>query len=62
MEYFVSHIGIIFIAALFVAAAAVVWWLLTERNAKLIRQRAEAKRKAAEAARMQYTDPEDGDK
>ena len=46
MEYFISHIGIIIIAGAFVAACAVAWWLLTERNAILIRQRAEAKRKA----------------
>ena len=49
MEYFISHIGIIFIAACFVSACAVAWWYLTERNAMLIRQRAEARRKAAEA-------------
>lgn len=49
MEYFVSHLGIIFIAAAFVAVCAVVWWYLTEKNARLIRQRAEARRKAAEA-------------
>ena len=49
MEYFISHIGIIVIAALFVAAAAVIWWLLTERNAMLIRQRAKARLKAAES-------------
>lgn len=61
MEYFVSHIGTIFIAAIFVAVAAVVWWLLTERNAKLIRQRAEAKRKAAEVAKMQGPDQDDSD-
>ena len=36
-------------AAVFVAVCAVGWWLLTERNALLIRQRAAAKRKAAEA-------------
>ena len=48
MEYFVSHLGIIFIAAVFVAACAAAWWFLTERNAMLIRQRAEARRKAAE--------------
>ena len=47
MEYFASHIGIIFLAACFVAVCAVGWWLLTERNAVLKRQRAEAKRKAA---------------
>ncbi len=50
MEYFISHFGIILIAALFVALCAVGWWFLTERNAALIRQRAEARRKAAEAA------------
>ena len=41
MSYFVSHLGIIFIAAAFVAFCAVAWWYLTERNAALIRQRAE---------------------
>ncbi len=35
-------------AAAFVAVCAVGWWFLTERNAMLIRQRAEARRKAAE--------------
>ena len=49
MDYFVSHLGIIIIAAAFVALCAVGWWYLTERNAKLIRQRAEARRRAAEA-------------
>ena len=39
MEYFISHIGVIFIAAAFVAVCAVVWWFLTERNARLIRER-----------------------
>ena len=46
MEYFASHIGIIFLAACFVAVCAVGWWLLTERNAVLKRQRAEARKKA----------------
>ena len=50
MDYFVSHIGIIFIAACFVAICAVAWWYLTDKNARLKRQRAEA-RKAAAAAR-----------
>ena len=62
MEYFVSHIGTIFIAAIVVAACAVVWWLLTERNARLIRQRAEAKRKAADMVKGQNTDPDGNDK
>ena len=35
MSYFVSHLGIIFIAAAFVAVCAVGWWFLTERNAML---------------------------
>ena len=48
MEYFVSHIGVIFAGACLVALAAVAWWLLTERNAELKRQRAAARRKAAE--------------
>ena len=48
MEYFVSHIGIIFIAACFVAVCAVGWWYLTDKNARLKRQRAEARRRAAD--------------
>ena len=60
MEYFVSHLGIIIIAAAFVAVCAVAWWYLTERNAMLIRQRAEAKRKAASASVQ--TKSEDADK
>ena len=47
MEYFISHIGIIFIAACFVAACAVAWWYLTDKNAQLKRQRAEARKAAA---------------
>ncbi len=62
MEYFVSHIGVIFVAALFVAAAAVAWWLLTERNAVLKRQRAEARRKAAYAVKPDSADPDGEDK
>ena len=50
MDYFLSHIGVIFAAACFVALCAVGWWALTERNAKLKRQRAEARRKVAESA------------
>ena len=60
MEYFVSHLGIIIIAAAFVAVCAVAWWYLTERNAMLIRQRAEARRKAASAPVQ--TKGEDADK
>ena len=46
MGYFISHIGVIALAACFVAASAVAWWYLTEKNAELKRQRAAA-RKAA---------------
>jgi hypothetical protein len=62
MEYFISHIGIIFIAGAFVAACAVGWWYLTERNARLIRERAEARRKAAEERNTDGKHPETGDK
>ena len=48
MSYFVSHLGIIFLAAAFVAVCAVGWWYLTDKNAKLRRQRAEARRRAAD--------------
>lgn len=58
MGYFFSHIGVIAIAACFVAAAAVAWWYLTEKNAELKRQRAAA-RKAATAER-QGSDKPDG--
>ena len=50
MDYFVSHLGVIFIAACFVAVCAVAWWYLTDRNARLKRQRAEARKAAAAAA------------
>lgn len=50
MDYFLSHIGIIFIAACFIAVCAVAWWYLTDKNARLKRQRAEARRAAAAAS------------
>ena len=53
MEYFVSHIGIIFIAACFIAACAVAWWYLTDKNARLKRERAEARRMAAAAKKAE---------
>ena len=56
MEYFASHIGIIFLAACFVAVCATVWWLLTERNAMLRRQRAEARRREAAETRDDKTE------
>ncbi len=52
MDYFVSHIGIIFVAALVIAAVAVAWWYLMDKNARLKRQRAEARKQAAEANRQ----------
>ncbi|MBQ3292139.1 MAG: hypothetical protein IJH43_07170 [Mogibacterium sp.] len=58
MDYFVSHIGVIFAAACFVAVCAVVWWYLTDKNARLKRQRAEARRAAAEAARTSSDKPD----
>ena len=45
MGYFISHIGIIFAAACFVAVAAVAWWYLTEKNAELKRKRAAERQK-----------------
>ena len=57
MEYFLSHIGIIFLAACFVALCATAWWYLTERNAVLRRQRAEARRRA-EAEKNEDKDKE----
>ena len=56
MDYFISHIGVIFFAACFVAACAVAWWYLTDKNARLIRQRAEARKAAAEAANISKED------
>ena len=50
MDYFISHLGVIFIAACFVAVCAVGWWYLTDKNARLKRQRAEARKAAAAAA------------
>lgn len=44
MGYFVSHIGVIAAGACFVAAAAVAWWYLTEKNAELKRKRAAARK------------------
>ena len=50
MDYFASHIGVIFLAACFVAVCAVGWWYLTDKNARLKRQRAEARKAAAAAS------------
>ena len=50
MEYFLSHLGVLFLAACFIAACAVAWWYLTDKNARLKRQRAEARKAAAAAA------------
>ncbi len=48
MDYFVSHIGVISIAACFIGLVAVAWWLLTDWNAKLRKKRTEARLKNAE--------------
>lgn len=52
MNYFVGHIGVIFVAACIIAAVAVAWWYLMDKNARLKRQRAEARRQAAVAKRQ----------
>ena len=58
MEYFISHVGVIFAAACFVAVCAVLWWYLTDKNARLKRQRAEARRAAAQKLKNeQGSDP-----
>ncbi len=43
MDYFLSHIGTIFVAGLLIGAVAVIWWYLMEKNAKLKRERLKAK-------------------
>ena len=53
MEYFLSHIGVIFIAGLIVAVCAVAWWGLTARNEVLKRERAKARKEAALAKRRE---------
>ena len=53
MEYFLSHVGVIFIAGLIVAVCAVTWWGLTARNEVLKRERAKARKKAALAKRKE---------
>ena len=61
MEYFISHIGIIFIAACFVAICAVAWWYLTDKNARLKRQRAEARKAAAARNSVSESNTKDKD-
>ena len=61
MEYFISHIGIIFIAACFVAICAVAWWYLTDKNARLKRQRAEARKEAAARNSVSESNTKDKD-
>lgn len=48
MDYFTSHIGTLFIAAALIAGVAVFWQYLLEHNAKLKRERAEARKREAE--------------
>ena len=44
MEYFLSHVGVIFIAGLIVAVCAVTWWGLTARN-EVLKRKAQRTRK-----------------
>ena len=48
MDYFISHLPVIFGAACIVALAAVLYWYSLYRSAKAKRQRAEARIKAAQ--------------
>ena len=43
MEYFVSHFGILVGASLFVAFCAFLWWFLMDTNARVKRERAQAR-------------------
>ena len=43
MDYFISHLPVILIAGCVVALAAVVWWLLLEKQAKDKRERVRAR-------------------
>lgn len=47
MAYFVSHIGVILGAAVFVSVCAFLWWYLMDRNARLKRERARARMEEA---------------
>ncbi|MDO4382897.1 MAG: hypothetical protein Q4C18_00225 [Eubacteriales bacterium] len=47
MDYFVSHFGILIGASLFVAFCAFLWWFLMDTNARLKRERAQARMEEA---------------
>ena len=47
MDYFISHLPVIFVAAVIVAVSAVLYWYSLERAARAKRQRAEALKQAA---------------
>lgn len=47
MDYVISHLPVIFGAACIVAISAILYWVSLERAAKLKRQRALARKKAA---------------
>ncbi len=49
MDYVISHFWTIVIGSLIVAFSAVLWWYLMEKNARLKRERAQAR--IAEAKR-----------
>lgn len=53
MEYFLSHIGVIFCGAAFVAFCAVLWWYSLMLAEKRKRERAEARRIEIERRRSQ---------
>ena len=59
MASFVHHLLVILLAAVFVAVCAVAWWYLTERNATLIRKRAEGRRQAQSDAAINKEDKKD---
>lgn len=47
MDYFLSHLPAILIAGCVIAAVAVLWTILLDRQAKAKRQRVQAKQQAA---------------
>ncbi|NLY87298.1 MAG: hypothetical protein GX083_01965 [Clostridiales bacterium] len=47
MEYFIEHLGRTMVAAIIIALIAVTWLYLLEKNSRLKRQRAQARKAAA---------------
>ena len=56
MDYFVTNLPIICIAALIVAGSAVLYWYSLERSARAKRQRAEARKAEALRKRQEEND------